>query len=348
MDAFDAQDAIIGRLFRDGKTADAVKVSIVACRHLGPEKEPPALRDARADLLTKVIMVQVHEGCEGEVATREETALLERRVLNWLFQGKNVEAELFPTATPSFDQGIDRPDHMTFLQYINKHVEEGTATSEHVAWLYETDTAVSAEIWCRFTSLKPNTLRIGSRVYGVGLSKTVELNGQKGTVTRRKGKRWGVLFDRDDTTPKALLPANLRGKPEIPQPNPHPHMSAEQIVHLLREATDWIEAQPTTHLRHDIHQRIRLARQVIEGDTRPVKCGELLETAPGYETDEYDTTPLDKRQTMKCQGHGIVEFCEFGRVLMGRKRDDMMVLPFIDWLLSGLCAACQENKVLTV
>jgi hypothetical protein len=43
--------------------------------------------------------------------------------------------------------------------------------------------------------MKPNTLRIGSRVYGVGLTKAVELNGQKGTITRRvHGKRWGIIF----------------------------------------------------------------------------------------------------------------------------------------------------------
>ena len=345
MDAFDAQDAIVGRLFRDGKTADAVQKAILACRHLGPEKEPPALRDARADLLTKIIILQVHDGCEGEVATEEETALLERRVLNWLSDGKDVEAELFPTATPSFDQGIDRPDRMSLMQYINKHVEEATAPSEHVAWLYETDAAVSAEIWLRFTSMKPDSLRIGSRVYGVGLRKTVELNGQKGTITRRKAKRWGVLFDRDDTMPKALLPINLRAKPEIPQPSPCPHMPAEQTMHLLREATDWIEAQPTAHLRHDIQYRVHLARQVLEGDTRPVKCGEPpLEIEQGYADDECDMTFLKKtKQTMKCQGTGSVKFCELGKVLMGRKREDMTVLPFIDWLLSGRCAACQQE-----
>jgi hypothetical protein len=262
--------------------------------------------------------------------------------------GKDVEAELFPTTTPSFDQGIDQAEPMTLMQYINKHVEVGTALGDHVAWLYETDAAVSAEIWLRLTSMKPYAFRIGSRVYGVGLKKAVELNGQKGTITRRKGKRWGVLFDRDDTTPKALLPANLRAKPEIPQPSPRPHLSAEQTMHLLREATDWIEAQPTTHLRHDIHERIRLARQVLEGDTCPVKCGEPLDIAPGYATDEYDMTPLEKKQTMNCQGNGRVEFCGFGRVLMGRKGEDTMVLPFIDWLVSGLCAACQETKVRTV
>ena len=343
MDAFDAQDAIVGRLFRDGKTADAVQEAIHACRHLGPEQEPPALRDARADLLIKTIMVQVHEGCDAEVATREETALLDRRVLNWLFHGKNVEAELFPTTTPSFDEGYDRAESITLMQYINKQVEECTASGEHhVAWLYETDAAVSAEIWRRFTCVKPDTLRIGSRVYGVGLRKAVELNGLKGTITRREGKRWGILFDKD-STPKALLPVNLRTKPEIPQPSPCPHISAEQTMHLLREATDWIEAQPTTHFRHDRPHRIRLARQVLEGDTRPVKCGEPLEIEPGYETDKYDMAPL---KTMKCQGDGSVDFCEFGRALMGRKGGDMMVLPFIDWLLSGRCAACQENEAL--
>ena len=191
---------------------------------------------------------------------------------------------------------------MTLMQYINKHVEVGTALGDHVAWLYETDAAVSAEIWLRFTSMKPYTFRIGSRVYGVGLKKTVELNGQKGTITRRKGKRWGVLFDRDDTAPKALLPANLRAKPEIPQPSPRPHLSAEQTMHLLREATDWIEAQPTTHLRHDIHERIRLARQVLEGDACPVKCGEPLDIAPGYATNEYDMTPHRKEADHELSG----------------------------------------------
>jgi len=101
-------------------------------------------------------------------------------------------------------------------------------------------------------------------------------------------------------------------------------------------------------LPHDIHERIRLARRVLEGDTCPVKCGEPLDIAPGYATDEYDMTPLEKKQTMNCQGNGRVEFCGFGRVLMGRKEEDTMVLPFIDWLVSGLCAACQETKVRTV
>jgi len=344
MNAIDADDAIVGRLFRDGKTADAVQKAIQACRHLGPEEqEPPALRDARADLLTKIIMVQVHEGCEGEVATREETALLERRVLNWLFHGKNVEAELFPAATTSFDQGIDRVESMTLMQYISKHVEEGTASGEHVAWLYETDAALSAEIWRRFTGMKPNTLRVGSRVYGVGLTKAVELNGQKGTITRRvHGKRWGIIFDRDNTS-KALLPANLRAEPEIPQPSPRSHMAAEQAMLLLRHATDWIETQPTSQLRHDIPYRIRLARRVLEGDTRPVKCGEPLEIEPGYEADEYDMMLLKMKMTMKCHGNGIVDFLEFGKVLMGERKRGDMVFPFREWLLSGLCAACQEE-----
>ena len=61
------------------------------------------------------------------------------------------------------------------------------------------------------TRLKPNTLRVGCRVYAVGLQKAVELNGQKGTVTRQQGGRWGVLFDSGAS--KAVLPANLRTKP---------------------------------------------------------------------------------------------------------------------------------------
>ena len=104
---FDRQEAIVCRLFREDRTADAVQEAIQTCRHLGPEPEPPALRDARADLLLRTIMAQIPDGNPSVTATNEETALLERRIFNWMHDGKDEEAERFPTYTP-FDEGMDR------------------------------------------------------------------------------------------------------------------------------------------------------------------------------------------------------------------------------------------------
>ena len=100
MNAFDAQDALVWAPLPRWENRGCCAGSHPGAPPCESREDPPALRDARADLLAKIIMVQVHEGCDGEVATREETALLERRVLNWLFHGKDVEAELFPTTPP--------------------------------------------------------------------------------------------------------------------------------------------------------------------------------------------------------------------------------------------------------
>ena len=54
---------------------------------------------------------------------------------------------------------------------------------------------------------------------------------------------------------------------------------------------------------------------------------------------------LQKMKTMKCHGNGIVDFLEFGKVLMGEHKRGDMALPFREWLLSGLCATCQEEMM---
>ena len=106
MARFDEQEAVVGQLYRGGDTASAIQKANEACRHRGPDLEPPALRDARTDLLLKIVMAQISEGLSNAAATSQETALLERRVLKWKHGGRLVEAELF-SADTSLDKGYD-------------------------------------------------------------------------------------------------------------------------------------------------------------------------------------------------------------------------------------------------
>ena len=113
MALFDAQEASVGQLYRDGNTLGAIQKAIAVCRHRGPDLEPPALRDARCDLLLKILMAQISEGLYEAAAQSAETALLERRILNWKCGGRLVEAEKFATDSSSFDRGYDDDPPMT-------------------------------------------------------------------------------------------------------------------------------------------------------------------------------------------------------------------------------------------
>ena len=172
MACFDRQEAIVCCLFREDRTADAVQEAIQTCRHLGPEPEPPALRDARADLLLRAIMAQINslqitDGLPSVTATSEETALLERRIFNWMRDGKGEEADRLPTYTP-FDEGLDREPPLAFQQYVKMQIRNGVP-DDHITRLQAVDKSITAEIWDRCMRLKPGTLRIGCRVLAAGL-----------------------------------------------------------------------------------------------------------------------------------------------------------------------------------
>ena len=330
---FDRQEAIVCRLFREDRTADAVQEAIQTCRHLGPEPEPPALRDARADLLLRTIMAQISDGHPCVTATNEETALLERRIFNWMHDGKDEEAERFPTYTP-FDEGMDREPPQAFLQYFNKQIQNGVP-SDYIRWLQAVDKSMEAEIWDRCMRLKPGTLRIGCRVLAAGLIKAPHLNGQPGTITCTQGQRWGVIFDSGIS--KAVLPANLRCKPAASS-DTNLQIEVAQAMNSLRLATDWVEAQPDMQTRREIAHRMKLARRVLSGECPPMKCAEPHELPEEEAADEYERSLMKLKSMVRCHGNGSVNFLAMVQTSQERNGEAMK-----EWLVSGLCAECQKK-----
>ena len=338
MALFDAQEAGVGQLYRDGNTLGAIQKAIAVCRHRGPDLEPPALRDARCDLLLKILMAQISEGLYEAAAQSAETALLERRILNWKYGGRLVEAEKFATDSSSFDRGYDDDPPMTLLQYVSKRIQDG-ASSEHATWLHAADKLVADEIWRRFMHLKPDTLRIGSQVVATGLTKASHLNGQLGTITRVQGPRFGVIFD--SGTSNAVLPANLHCKSQLAACcETGMKIDMAQAMQCLQNATEWMEVQPGTQSRREILHRIELAHRVLGGECPPIKCAEPHEL-PEEGADEYERMLMKMKSLMRCHGSGTVNFLALGQ--MEEQGSGGPRQAYKEWLLSGLCAVCQKK-----
>ena len=190
--------------------------------------------------------------------------------------------------------------------------------------------------------LKPNTLRIGSRICAIGLAKASHLNGLKGTIACAQGERWGILFDNDVS--KAVLPQNLRLKPQ-PATHTDTDMQIEtaQAMMRLQLATYWMESQPGVQGRREIAYRIKLAHQVLACEGRLViKCAEPREL-PDDGADAYDVLLMKMKNIMRCHGSGTVDFLAMSRMSPRHDEGDPQTQPFVEWLVSGLCAECQEK-----
>ena len=187
--------------------------------------------------------------------------------------------------------------------------------------------------------LKPDTLRIGSRIFAAGLTKASHLNGQSGTITCAQGQRFGVIFD--SGTSKAVLPANLRCKPQLATCS-ETNMKIEiaQAMESLQIAADWMEAQPGTQSRREILHRITLARKVLAGECPPIKCAEPHEL-PEEGADEYERLLMKMKSMMRCHGSGTVNFLALGQ--MEQQGSGGPIQAYKEWLLSGLCAVCQKT-----
>ena len=205
MDAYDACIREVDQHFTEGRVQQGLQLAIDACRHRGPEPEPWNLRDARTDMLTKVIMYKIHGGAGDEVLDAAEGGLLDRRLFGWLYA--DAEVKLFPTtAGAGYDRGFDDDTPMPLARYI-RGVKERPSSTKHVRWLRQADKAVSMESSTRFLMIN-DPYRVGARVYVHGLRQRPELNGEKATVTRRMGQRCGVVFDKD-LAGRSVQPANL-------------------------------------------------------------------------------------------------------------------------------------------
>lgn len=217
MDAFDRDAESFNRLCARGDIGDALKRCLTVCQHSRREAaaEAPNLRDARADLLTKaVLLAQTVQGLDGDL-DRQLYALLERRVFNWV--GTERELDLFgPLDIQGFDAFDNGYDHKVpvplcdFCALIERAAESETKPAR-CAWLQDRGGRMCREAWSRVRAvLDDQPLRVGARVVTRGL-KDVRYNGLKGTLTRRQGSRWGVIFD-DSCETRAVRPESLATK----------------------------------------------------------------------------------------------------------------------------------------
>ena len=208
--------AISRRHLDDGNTRAAVETALEACKHngharAGQDGEPPDLRDARINLIMKVL------DCARTAMSNEEfrvfQALLDRRIFNFLQRGDDLaECKRFPWLFPYeqcvFDGGRDRPLPVFLDEYIHFMLwREDAWLSQNErkvwsAWMIEQSAAVKTEIQRR-------RLPIGTAVRACGLKNAPDLNGCRGVVVGFQQRRFQIEFDQIDKEPRALLPANL-------------------------------------------------------------------------------------------------------------------------------------------
>ena len=170
-----------------------------------------------------------------------------------------------------------------------------------------------AEMWRRTRAVAANdALRVGARVTARGLRRATHLNGEKGTLTRMQGDRWGVIFD-GKSEPKALLPKHLKTTQLCHfQPCHMPPTDTERAVAYLIYV-----GQSMTTMRPDVRARVELAWQFMrDGRVSSTKCVD------------------------SCVGNGNVNFAELYRLF---DDENDRVKTFKEYFLSGLCARCQKR-----
>ena len=203
----------------DGNIRLAVETALEACKHYGPEGEPPDLRDARINLILKVsdYARTAMDSEDFEVLQ----ALLERRIFNFLQRGDDFAERkrfpwLFPYGEGMFDGGRDRPLPISLDEYVLFMLQRADAWApmferlhfvpisfdQYIHWMLKQIAAVKTEVNRR-------RLPIGTAVRLCGLKNASDLNGCRGVVVGFQQQRFQIKFAQREKKPKAVLPANL-------------------------------------------------------------------------------------------------------------------------------------------
>ena len=122
--------------------------------------------------------------------------------------------------------------------------------------------------------------------------KTQSLNGAQGTLTRRQGKRWGVIFDDEECGCKALQPKNIQTEE---------HDSSHNVLaYLLYSADQMTEKSP------EIQQRIDEALRYVEDGgiaaCQCASCSKDVDFADMYESTEDPKVRVRKLSTYLMKG----------------------------------------------
>jgi hypothetical protein len=269
--------------------------------------------------------------------------LLERRLFNWLNRGR-LEAQLFELTnneTP-YDPGFDEPLQLCLEDFARVR----SCSEERKRWLAKTAVLVQEEKEVRIYDLVTmERYCVGTYVRVQGLTKTTTLNGQRGVITNKLGERRGVILDDPKHGSKAIKKENLvPACSVIDNPKMYqnacdydPPMECEQLENVrdhMRSAAFW--AEKNGYDRPDIIARISFLKKHLDAGTSPALCcGEAM-----VPQDQWDKPMrLSDRLRLQCVGDGTVDFSTFGagdNVKRAR--------CFREWLVSGLCCACQTKE----
>jgi len=216
MDRFDADMAMFNRMCVEYNIEDAMALCFSQCHHYrsdNAEKEDANLRDARADMLTKCILIAETTECLSTDKTKELYALLEQRVCTWLSEDGTAELHSSVWLTnhnrKAFDDGFDFNPPKQFCQYFRECLHDTGLKSEQLEWLCIRRAQINKELWKRVHAvMQEDHLRVGGRVISHNLIDK-RYDEVKCTLIRRHKDRWVVVFD-GVSEPKAVRDTNLR------------------------------------------------------------------------------------------------------------------------------------------
>ena len=327
MERFDEQAAQFERLLQEDAVEDAVGLCLAACAHYwenNEKPEPPNLRDARADLMARCTFVLPLEHASFPVLQ----SLLQRRVFNWLNEG-DEEVVLFPSLlVGGYDAGYDCSAPKPLEEYIHALASRGDDedASGRLTWLHQRSKQVIEEMHRRLHDVHAGEpFRVGARIAAHGLIKE-KYNGQKGTLTCKRGSRWAVLFDNKSDTPKALKPSNL----------------TPLILTSLR--CDQCSNEPTA-VEFVLASLICTAQGMACEGPQPAEIQTRMEWA--WRSLRVGCVVAPRCSADPCLGIGYVDIADFasGYAPVRHNLIDCAVADTAGkcrrYLLSGLCAKCQ-------
>ena len=339
MIAFLEDSADIERLLSQGDVEGAIVTTVLASTQESGVEEP-WLRDARSNLLGSVLVYLSTLDITDDMMLGVTAlhGLLERRIFNWINKGDGrTEAHQFPTLFANggeYDGGFDADWQHSVNNFIRV---SGPFPEDYKKWLEDKAKAVSAEKEKRIIDIAGlQVFRIGQCVRAGGLQTATQLNHQLGVITNVLGQRRAVIFPNIGDSVKAVNISNLRplslvsapvdGNYQMVGPKKLTWSSGGEALSpsgSFRDAISWAEEEGLD--RADVLARVSILKRSVGGFV--ILCGDVLVK------EELRTKHLRMLAKLcpPCVGTSVVDLTTLSTEQSRR-----------EWLVSGLCKACQE------